>query len=64
MIKYKFKYKGKLYRVIIRELKYGVISAKRDRGNKIYLIISKDLTRLETQRELHRLIKNKGLLTL
>lgn len=63
MIKYKFKYKGKLYRVIIRGLKYGAISAKKDRGNKIYLIISKDLTRLETQRELHRLIKNKGLLT-
>ena len=40
MIKYKLKYKGKLYRVIIRELKYGVISDKKDIGNKIYLIFS------------------------
>ena len=64
MIKYKLKYKGKLYRVIIRELKYGVISDKKDIGNKIYLIISNELTRLEIQREFHRLIKNKDALTL
>ncbi len=64
MIKYKFKYKDKLYKVIIRELKYGVISARRDRRDQISLIISNSLTRLEIQRELHRLIKNKDLLTL
>lgn len=34
MIKYKFKYKGKLYRVIIRDLKHGVISARRDKKVK------------------------------
>ncbi len=62
MIKYKFKYKGKLYRVIIRDLKHGVISARRDKKGQIFLIISKSLKGIEGQRELHRLIKNKGLL--
>lgn len=64
MIKYKFKYKGKLYKVTIRDLKHGVISARRDKKGQISLIISNSLTRLEIQRELHRLIKNKDLLTL
>lgn len=61
---YEFNYRGRSYRVMERELEYGVLSAKKNKRGYTAIIVNSSLSDREKSKELHRLINSRGLIKL
>lgn len=57
--RHRFKYDGKVYYVIIKPLKRHLSRLSQDSEGNWYIVIRSGLTKQETQRELHIILKNK-----
>lgn len=60
--KHRFKYNGKVYYVVIKPLKRHLSELSKDIEGNWYIVIRSGLTKQETQRELHIILKNKKCL--
>lgn len=60
--RHRFKYKGKVYYVVIKPLKRYFSTLQEDKAGNNYIVIKSGLTRQERQRELHIILKNKKCL--